>query len=193
MMPRSLHLVGYFWIYAHFLKCSNFKFRWIFATDERRILSGQTFHMMSCGSPLIRVSFVTTDQWASTKHHMGRFCPDTILRSSVANIQRKFENDCISRNRHRIKITQTNLLILVSFSSAEDALSNDVKKHTFSSQGTENLPFRFFLGHVVYIQKGLPCIKKTETNGTTNKIIKISAETFYEEMCTKSNVSMTSE
>ena len=36
-------------------------------------------------------------------------------------------------------------MILVSFSSAEDALSNDVKKHnTISSQGTENPLFRFF-------------------------------------------------
>ena len=36
-------------------------------------------------------------------------------------------------------------MILVSFSSAEDALSNDVKKYDiFSSQGTENPPFRFF-------------------------------------------------
>ena len=37
-------------------------------------------------------------------------------------------------------------MILVSFSSAEDALSNDVKKkyNTFTSQGTENPPFRFF-------------------------------------------------
>ena len=33
-------------------------------------------------------------------------------------------------------------MILVSFSSAEDALSNDGNKHdTFSSQGTENLQF----------------------------------------------------
>ena len=42
----------------------------------------------------------------------------------------KFENDCISRSGHRFKITQPNLMILVSFSSAEDALSNDVKKTT---------------------------------------------------------------
>ena len=36
-------------------------------------------------------------------------------------------------------------MILVSFSSAEDALSNDVKKYTtFRMQGTENPPFRFF-------------------------------------------------
>ena len=36
-------------------------------------------------------------------------------------------------------------MILVSFSSAEDALSNDIKKYkNFSSQGTENPPFRFF-------------------------------------------------
>ena len=36
-------------------------------------------------------------------------------------------------------------MILVSFSSAEDALSNDVTKYnTFSSQGTENPSFPFF-------------------------------------------------
>ena len=51
----------------------------------------------------------------------------------------------ISKNGHRIKIIQPNLMILVSFSSAEEVLSNDVKiYHTFSSQGTENPPFRFF-------------------------------------------------
>ena len=38
-------------------------------------------------------------------------------------------------------------MILVSFSSTEDALSNDVNKYDInSSQGTENLPFRFFGG-----------------------------------------------
>ena len=38
-------------------------------------------------------------------------------------------------------------MILVSFSSAEDALSNDVKKYTtFRMQGTENPPFLFFFG-----------------------------------------------
>ena len=36
-------------------------------------------------------------------------------------------------------------MILGSFSSAEDALSNDVKNYDiFNSQGTENPPFRFF-------------------------------------------------
>ena len=60
--------------------------------------------------------------------------------------QIKYENNCISRNRHRIKITQLNPVILVSFSSAEDSLSNDVKKYdTFSSQGTENPLFHFFV------------------------------------------------
>ena len=48
------------------------------------------------------------------------------------------------KNGHSIKITQPNLMILVSFSSADDTLSNDIKKHnTFSSQSTENPPFRF--------------------------------------------------
>ena len=60
--------------------------------------------------------------------------------------QAKFENDCISKIGHRFKITEPNIMILVSFSSAEDALSIDVRKYnTFSSQGTENPPFRFFL------------------------------------------------
>ena len=41
--------------------------------------------------------------------------------------------------------TLPNLMILVSFSSAEDALSNSVNKYnTFSSQGTEKTLFRFF-------------------------------------------------
>ena len=90
------------------------------------------------------VSFVATDQWASPKHLMEGFSrhnPSLIGRKNQA----KFENDCISRSGHRFKIPQPNLMILVLFSFAEDALSNDVTKYEiFSSQGTENPPFRFF-------------------------------------------------
>ena len=65
--------------------------------------------------------------------------------------QAKFQNDCIARSGHRFKITQPNLMILVAFSSAEDALSNNVNKYnTFSSQGTENPLFRFFGTPAVY-------------------------------------------
>ena len=42
--------------------------------------------------------------------------------------QAKFENDSVSRNGHRIEIIQPNSIILVPFSSAEDALFNYVKK-----------------------------------------------------------------
>ena len=42
-----------------------------------------------------------------------------------------FENECVSRNGHKIKITQPNSMILVSFSSAEDALFNDIKMWDF--------------------------------------------------------------
>ena len=46
---------------------------------------------------------------------------------------------------NRIKLTQPNSMILVSISSVEDALFNDVKNYdTSRSQGTENPPFRFF-------------------------------------------------
>ena len=74
------------------------------------------------------VSFVDTDQWASLKHHMkghSRHNPLLIGRKN----QVKFENDCVLRNGHRIKITQPNLMILVSFTSAEDVLCKDVKKY----------------------------------------------------------------
>ena len=90
------------------------------------------------------VSFVDMDQRAYTIHRtecLSRQNPSLIRRKKPA----KFENDCISRNGRRIKSTEPNLMILVSFSSAEDALSNDVKKYTtFRMQGTENPPFRFF-------------------------------------------------
>ena len=114
-----------------------FKFRWIFATDERRIVAGQTFHTVFCGSPLIRGNKRNTEQWASTGWHM-----DCLSRQNSSLIgpknPAKFENDCISRSVHRFKITQPNLTILVSFSSAEDVLSNDVKKYEmFGLQGTE--------------------------------------------------------
>ena len=56
--------------------------------------------------------------------------PFTISSLVDRKNQAIFENycTCISRKGHRIKITQPNLMILVSFSSGEDALSNDVKK-----------------------------------------------------------------
>ena len=79
------------------------------------------------------------------KNTVWKVCPATnsplIRRKNPA----KFENDRISRNGHRIKITQPNWMIKASFSSAEDAPSNDVKiNNTFSSQCTEFPPFRFF-------------------------------------------------
>ena len=70
------------------------------------------------------VSFVDTDQWTSPKHHM-KGNSSLIGRKNLA----KFENDWVSRNGHRIKLTQPNSMIGVSFSSAEDALFKDVKKN----------------------------------------------------------------
>ena len=57
-----------------------FKFRWIFATDERRIVSGHTFHMESCGSPLIRVSLLPRNNEFPQKN-IWKLCPNTILCS----------------------------------------------------------------------------------------------------------------
>ena len=95
-------------------------------------------------SALYSVSFVDTDQWTSPNYHMkglSRYNSMLIGRTNQA----KFENDCVSKNGHKIKITQSNSMILVSFSSAENALFNDVKKYdTFSLQSTKNQPFHFF-------------------------------------------------
>ena len=66
--------------------------------------------------------------------------------------QAKFENDCISRSGHRFKITQSNLMILVSFSSAEDALSNGVKNMTFLARKVLKIRRSAFLGHPVLRQ-----------------------------------------
>ena len=115
-------------------------------TDERGIMSGMAFHIVFCGIPLKRVSFVDTDQWASLKHHVkGHSRHNSTLIHVGRKNQAKFENDCVSRNRQRIKITQPYSMILVSFSSAEDTLFDDVKRYgTFRLQGTENPPFCSF-------------------------------------------------
>ena len=84
--------------------------------------------MVFGGSPLIRGKKINTDQWASTKHLVEDFSRHNSSLIGRKN-QAKFENDCISRNGHRIRITQPNSMILVSFSSAEDALSKDVNKY----------------------------------------------------------------
>ena len=112
-------------------------------TDERRIVAGQTFHTVFCGSPLIRGNKRNTEQWASTGQRMDCLSQQNSSLIGPKN-PAKFENDSISRSVHRFKITEPNLTILVSFSSAEDVLSNVKKCDIFGLQGTENLPFRFF-------------------------------------------------
>ena len=121
-------------------------------------MAGQTFHTVFCGSPLIRGNKRNTEQWASRGQ-----CMDFLSRQNSALIgpknPAKFENDCISRSVHRFKITQQNLTILVSFSSAEDVLSNDVKKYEiFGLQGPENLLFRFFWDTRYRRAKSMLCI-----------------------------------
>ena len=61
----------------------------------------------------------------------------------------KIWNDCVSRNGHRIKITQPNSMILVSFSSADDALFNDVKNMTLLDRRVLKIRCSAFLGHPV--------------------------------------------
>ena len=63
-----------------------------------------------CGSPLIRGNKRNMEQWASTGRRM-----DCLSRQNSSLIRpknpAKFENDRISWNDHRIKITQPNLKI----------------------------------------------------------------------------------
>ena len=78
--------------------------------------------MVFCGSPLIRVSFVATDQWASPKRCMEDFSRHNSSLIGRKN-QAKLENYCIARSEHRFKITQPNLMIMVSFSSVENCFN----------------------------------------------------------------------
>ena len=96
----------------HFLKIQViFKFRWIFGTDERRILSGQTIHNVVLWKPIVPCFFCCHGINGLPQYTIWKVCPATILRSPVAKNRAKFENDRISRNGHRIKITEPNLMI----------------------------------------------------------------------------------
>ena len=136
-------------MYAHFLKYSNFPISLDFCDRWAKNCVGEKPSIWcfveahwSVFLLLPRINGLPQNKWKSF--------PDTKLRSLVVKIKRNLKIDCISKSRHRFKITQPNLMILVSFFSAEDALSNDVKKdEIFSSQGTENPPFRF-LGDTRY-------------------------------------------
>ena len=121
-----------------------FEFRSIFATDEQRIMSGIAFHYNALGNPVEPCFFCWHGSMCFPKTQQWKAIPNIILRSSGRKNQAKYENDCVLTNGHRIKIAQSNLMILVSFSSAGVAWFEDVKRYgTFRSQATENPPFRF--------------------------------------------------
>ena len=121
-----------------------FKLRSIFETDERWIMSGIAFHFNALGNPVEPCFFcwhgsMTSPQNTTMKGH-SQHNPSLIAGKN----QVKFENDCVLTDGHRIKITQSNLMIFVSFSSTRVAWFEDVKRYgTCRSQATENLPFRF--------------------------------------------------
>ena len=77
-------------------------------------------------------------------------------------------------------------MILVSFSSAEDALFNNVKiDHTVWSQGTENLPFRF-LGDTRYVYFHpfpLKILHKTKTEWLHFCFISFYKKKFWAVIC----------
>ena len=72
-----------------------FKFRWIFGTDERIILSRQTIHSSSYGSPCMHCSvflLLPRINGPPQKHYMElKVCPTTIHRWSVAKILRNLK------------------------------------------------------------------------------------------------------
>ena len=145
MIPRSLNLIELFWFNDHLLKHSHFQISLDFCDRWVKDYVGNGLSLLCFGEA----------HWSvSTKETRFNGIPQSIImkgysRHNYSLIGRKnrakFGNDRISRNGHRIKTTQPNLMILISFPSAEDVWSNDVNKYNpFSSQGTENPPFRFF-------------------------------------------------
>ena len=123
-------------------------FAWFLRPMSKELCRGKAFHLVFWGSPLIHGNIRNMD--GLPQNTLWKLLPDTILRSSVTN-RAKFENDCISRNGHRIKITQPKLMILVSFSYAEVALSNDVKNITILDRKILKICHSAFFGHPIYI------------------------------------------
>ena len=120
-----------------------FKFRSIFATDERIIMSGIAFHYNALGNSVEPCFFCWHGSMGFPKTQQWKAIPNIILRPSVTKIKQNLKMTVLT-NGHRIKSTQSNLMILVSFSSAGVAWFEDVKRYgTFRSQATKNLPFRF--------------------------------------------------
>ena len=133
-----------------------FKFRSNFATDERRIMSGIAFHYNALGNPVEPYFFCWHGSTGFPKTQQWKAIPNIILRSSVPKNQAKFENYCVLSHGHRIKITQSNFIILVSFSPAGVAWFENVKRYgTFRSQATESPPFRFLWDtrYIYYLKK----------------------------------------
>ena len=130
MIPRLINLVEQFWFYDHFLKYAQFQIsldicnRWVKNCGRTNLPYGVLW------KPVDPWQKTHTEQWASTGQRM-----DCLSRLNYSLIgpknPAKFENDCISRSVHRLQISQPNLTILVSFSSAEYVLSNDVKNMIF--------------------------------------------------------------
>ena len=122
-----------------------FQFHWLLWATDRRIMSRMAFLCVVVKNPIDRckqkkrapIGFSRNITMKGDSWHKERL--------ATCQIRVKFENDHLSRNWHKIRITQPNLMIEVSFFSAKDALSNGMKVYIiFSSQCTENPPFRFF-------------------------------------------------
>ena len=129
LMPRSLNLVESFWFYGHFLKHSHFQISLDFCDRWAKNYVGNGLSWGVLGKPIdpCQQKKNTVVQWDPPKHRLkghSRHNSSLIGRKNQA----KFENDGLLRNGHRIKITQPNSMILVSFSSVENVLFNDVKK-----------------------------------------------------------------
>ena len=97
--------------------------------------------------------FVDTDQWASQNTIIWKAISDTILRSSVAKIKGNVKMTvCQEMGIESKLLNQIQWsIILVPFSSAEDALLNDVKKNMtlLDRRVLKNLQFRCFFWHPV--------------------------------------------
>ena len=116
---------------------------------------------------LTSIHYCPVAHWLNkTKRELYMDCYNTRLT--------KFVNDCVSRNCCRINITQPNQMILVSFFSEDNVLSDEIKICYFfeyhSNKNRAFLFFFFFLGG-----GGTPGIYRHDKNTTKSlKYIKTS-------------------
>ena len=137
MIPRSFDLVGS--IDSTTISWNTVIYEFFFNLRELCTAGIAVYKFSLC--------FVCTDQWVS-----GQQCINGSPKSHYPWLkchenEEKIEHDHVLRNDHRIKTTQPISMILVSFFSEDNVLSDEKRKKNLEYQSKKKSSILLFLGH----------------------------------------------